>query len=98
MIQKTYGADGRACRVTFRFVPEQQVDAVHLVGEFNDWDKEARPLTRRKDGSFSTTVALKPGADYRFRYLIDGEDWVNDPDADGFVDNGVGSLDSIVRV
>jgi 1,4-alpha-glucan branching enzyme len=98
MIQKTYAENGRTCRVTFRLTPDGDVNSVHLAGEFNDWDPSARALNRRKDGSYSTTVVLRSGAEYRFRYVIDGNEWVNDPSADSHIDNGHGGLDSVVRV
>ena len=78
MISKEYTKTGRSCRVTFELPADVKADSVSVLGDFNDWDPKARPLKRRKDGSFSATVSLKPGADYRFRYLVDGEQWVND--------------------
>jgi hypothetical protein len=53
-------------------------------------------MTKRKDGRFSTTLSLPQGQAYRYRYLVDGERWVDDPAADEYVDNGYGSKDSVV--
>jgi hypothetical protein len=53
-------------------------------------------MTKRKDGRFSTTLTLQQGQSYRYRYLVDGERWVDDPEPDGYVDNGYGSKDSVV--
>ena len=98
MIRKSYYNDGNACRVTFRFEPDSEtVSSVNLVSEVDDWDTVARPMTRRKDGSFSTSVTMRPGR-YRFRYLVDGQRWVNDHNADDFVDNGHGDVDGVVDV
>jgi hypothetical protein len=55
-------------------------------------------MKRRKDGRFSVTLSLTAGQQYRFRYLLDGEHWVNDPAADASVPNGFGSEDSVVQV
>lgn len=55
-------------------------------------------MKRRKDGSFSTAVSLKPGQEYRFRYLLDGQRWENDDQADGYVPNEYGAEDSLVQV
>ena len=52
------------------------------MGEFNDWNMETCPMKRLKGGSFSLTVALATGNSYRFRYVLDGETWVNEHDAD----------------
>lgn len=98
MIQKTYYNEGRNCRVTFRVEPDRPAESVNLVGEFNDWDTSAKPLTRRKDGTFSTSIVLAPNRRYRFRYVIDGERWINDDQADDYVDNNHGETDSVVEV
>ncbi|MFH1007920.1 MAG: isoamylase early set domain-containing protein [Candidatus Latescibacterota bacterium] len=98
MIRKTYSRAGRSCRVTFTLSAEVDAQTVYLCGEFNDWDESAHPMKRRKDGSFSETVSLKSGHSYRFRYLLDGARWENDPAADGYVSNAFGSENSVVEV
>jgi 1,4-alpha-glucan branching enzyme len=98
MLQKSYYNEGRNCRVTFRMMPSGEVDSVHLVSDADDWDKTVRPMTRRKDGSFSVTLTLKPGRRYGYRYLVDGERWVTDPDADDIVANEFGETDGVVSV
>ncbi len=98
MIQKTFTKKRTSCKVTFRVAGDEVQVAAALLGDFNDWRVEANPLTRRKDGSYSTTLTLKPGQSYRFRYLIDGERWLNDEQADRLVANRFGSLDSLVEL
>jgi hypothetical protein len=55
-------------------------------------------LTLCKDGSFALTLSLPVGQQYRFRYLLDGERWTNDPAADASIPNPFGSADSVVQV
>jgi hypothetical protein len=55
-------------------------------------------MKKRKDGSFSRTVSLKPGKEFRFRYLLDGERWENDWAADKYVPNVFSTEDSVVVV
>jgi 1,4-alpha-glucan branching enzyme len=71
---------------------------VALCGDFNEWDASTHPLKQRKDGCFSRTVSLKPGNEYRFRYLLDGRRWENDWDADKYVPNEFSTEDSVVVV
>ncbi len=98
MLKKSYSKKGTSCRVTFKIPAELAVDAekAFLLGEFNEWDVEAHPMKQRKDGSFSTTVSLDAGQDYRFRYLLDEDRWINDTDADDLVPNRFGGQDCIV--
>ncbi|MDX2286769.1 MAG: isoamylase early set domain-containing protein [Bacteroidia bacterium] len=72
-------------KVTFKLSKEEAngADSVFLVGDFNDWDQQAEPMAKQKNGSFSTTLDLEQGRSYQFRYLLDGTTWQNDSEADG---------------
>jgi len=98
MIQKEYTQTRRSCRVTFILPAEVNANSASLCGEFNDWDPRVNPMKKRKDGSFTVTISLKPGNEYRFRYLLDGERWENDWDADAYLNNPYGSQDSIINI
>src|SRR5690349_10767702 len=97
-MKKAYAKTKRVCRVTFEVQPEGKVETAALCGEFNDWNPAMHPMKRRKDGRFSVTLSLTAGQQYRFRYLLDGERWVNDPAADTYMSNPFGSADSVVQV
>ncbi|MBI5090748.1 MAG: isoamylase early set domain-containing protein [Actinobacteria bacterium] len=69
--------------------------AVHLVGEFNDWSHTETPMNRSGD-QFVAEVALATGRTYRYKFLIDGERWENDWNADSYVANEYGGDDSLL--
>lgn len=69
---------------------------VSVCGDFNGWRPEAHPLTRLDDGRFRTEIVFPTGERHRFRYLVDGELWENDPAADDYAPNGLGTDDSLV--
>ena len=96
MLTKTPAKKGGTTKVTFELPAEYAGEMVCLCGDFNSWSAEAAPMTKRKDGRFSTTLTLPQGQAYRYRYLVDGERWVDDPAADEYVDNGFGTKDSVV--
>ena len=98
MINKKYSKERKSCRVTFELPSEINAQSVCICGEFNAWDISAHPMKRRKDGSFTLTIPLKPGKAYRFRYLLDGTRWENDWSADAYLPNAFGSDDSVVQV
>ena len=83
--------------VTFRYPAPSKVESVRLLGEFNDWRAERHSMKRRKDGSWSLTVRLPRDQQFRFRYLVDGTEWVTDESADGFETNEYGGSNGIVR-
>ena len=96
MITKTPAKKGGTTKVTFELPADYAWKRVCLCGEFNSCAADATPMTRRKDGRFSATLTLPQGQSYRYRYLVDGERWVDDPEPDQYVDNGYGSKDSVV--
>ena len=98
MLTKNYSKTGNYCRVTFKLPPEVDAEWAAVCGEFNDWDPEATPLRALKAGGFSTTISLETGRSYRFRYLLDGERWENDWQADDYVPNAYGGEDSVVNL
>ena len=97
-MNKKYTPTGRSCRVTFELPAQITAKKANLCGEFNHWDPKKHPMKRRKDGSFHLDVSLKPGREYRFRYLLDGKQWENDWSADKYMPNDHGTDDSVVIV
>jgi len=86
--------------VTFRVPAEVAPNAksVSLVGEFNNWDESATPMTRLKNGSFKVTLDLENDHEYQFRYLLNEKEWENDADADKFVSTPYGNSENSVIV
>lgn len=68
---------GRDTGAPVRFELDAPAGTVALVGDFNDWDPRAQPLTR-EDGAWSVTLHLPPGR-YRYAFVADGDRWLNDP-------------------
>ena len=97
---KKYLKTKSICKV--RFKVEKEVSAntktVHLVGDFNDWSVEATPMTKYKNGSYATEIALNTNKEYQFKYLINGENWINDLNSDKFLANEFQGENSVVVV
>jgi hypothetical protein len=87
--------DARAVVVTFSHPIVDGTRSVALVGDFNDWSADAHPMTLAP-ASCSCEVSLVAGRTYRFRYLVDGERWENDWQADDYQANDFGADDSII--
>lgn len=103
-VDATYGVTKRylkrsKCRVTFRFPVDMApiATSVHVVGDFNEWSSTAHPLMKRKTaGVYTTSLTIKTGRDYEYRYLINGLEWVSDPFADRTVANPYGGQNSVL--
>jgi hypothetical protein len=75
-----------------------QASSVALVGDFNDWDHTATPMTRAEgNGLWSVTVPLAPGQ-YRYSFLVDGTRWQTDPEAPRALGDDFGRPNSVVTV
>ena len=99
MINKKYSPKGKSCKVTFELPADVATDQVAVLGEFNNWNTEENTMKlRKKDGKWACTVALKPGNTYQFRYLADGQNWLNEEKADGFEANVFGSQNSVIEL
>jgi 1,4-alpha-glucan branching enzyme len=95
MLNKRRFKEQNVVRVTFVVPPHVEGNTVHLLGDFNEWQRSL-PMRRQKNGSWRITVALEPGREYQFRYLVDGQMWLNDPQADRYVANPYGEENSVV--
>ena len=98
MLKKSYSKTGRKCRVTFKLPVDVVAETAVVCGDFNEWDVNANPMKKLKDGSFSLSISVPAGQTYRFRYLLDGERWENDWEPDGYEPNEHGEDNSLLTV
>lgn len=99
MIKKQFLKTKPVCKATFTLPVEAAPEAedVTIVGDFNDWDAEnGIKMKKQKNGVFKAVVSLDAGKEYQFRYLIDGQEWENDWDADKYVTTPFGVDNSVV--
>ena len=84
-ISKKYSQDKKVCRVTFTLSKEicENFDEICVVGDFNNWDPHQYKFSHKhSDGSSSIEIVLQAGNEYQFRYLCDGQTWLNESEAD----------------
>lgn len=96
MLKKRYASGGKICKVTFTLPHQIEATSATLVGDFNNWDKDALPMTRAKDDSWKAEVKLKAGQEYQYRYFVNGREWHNDQNADKSVVHPYGGENSVV--
>ena len=96
MLKKQYLKTRPVCKVTFYTPAAIEAEEVYLVGDFNEWDEEATPMRKLKDGRFKVTLDLDQDEEYQFRYLVDGTEWHNDWEADKYVPNPFSGDNSVV--
>ncbi|MDN4502544.1 isoamylase early set domain-containing protein [Alteromonadaceae bacterium BrNp21-10] len=96
--KKQYLKTKPICKVTFKLSKEEAKSAneVAIVGDFNNWQKQALLMKRLKNGGYSASVDLETDNKYQFRYLLDSEKWENDWAADAYVPSPLSLEDNSV--
>ena len=84
-------------RVVFTLSSDREAQRVSLAGDFNGWNVEAAPMERAADGRWRAEVSLGSGA-YRYKFCLDGQEWLPDPSNDEVEDDGFESCNSILRL
>lgn len=93
-VLKKYLKSKPICKVTFE-LKDLNVKNVSVVGNFNNWNTKASPLTKFKNGKFKITLDLEANNSYEFRYFADGS-YINDSQADGYNWNNYASADNCI--
>ncbi len=97
MISKGNASKSGKIRVTFKLPSSIWAETVHLVGDFNGWNRQSHPLSRTEDGGWQIILELDKNHTYQFRYLINGTDWQNDWNADRYIANPFGGENSVLE-
>jgi hypothetical protein len=91
-------AEGTQTRIIQFVVTAPRASRVTLVGDFNDWDAAAAPLTRVAPGGVWTiSIPLVPGR-HEYAFLVDGTRWITDPASPNAVGDDFGTPNSVITV
>ena len=83
--------------VQFAFA-DPDAKMVTVAGDFNDWDAEATALRDTDgDGIWTGLIALRPGM-HKYMFVVNGEKWVTDPEAERYVDDGFGNRNAVIAI
>ena len=93
-IKKQFLKSKPVCKVTFTVAAEEAKN-VEVVGSFNEWNAEATPLKKLKNGTFKGTFDLPMENSYEFRYIVDGN-FINDEAADRYQWNDYAGTENAV--
>lgn len=76
-----------------------KADTVVVVGDWNNWNPQTHYLAKSDGGeTWSIEMQLERGKEYRYQFVIDGEQWIADPNAYLQVDDGFGGTNSILEM
>lgn len=82
----------------FVFVADEKLKSVSVAGTFNNWNKDANPMSLGADGR-TWTISLKLGlGKHQYKFIKNGDQWITDPKAAKNEDDGNGNTNSILFV
>ncbi len=85
-IKKQFLKSKPECKVTFS-IEAKEAKTVEVAGVFNNWKSKKTPLKKLKNGTFKGSINLPTNKSYEFKYVVDGQSWVNDDNADKYIWN-----------
>lgn len=101
-IKKEYSQNNAECKVIFSLSKDlaENFNKISVIGDFNNWNPDMNLFSESEsDGSYTATIFLPAHTSYQFRYLGDGVNWFNEPDADDEVDSYFeGFKNSVLKV
>jgi hypothetical protein len=94
MVQKTYFKTKDYCKVKFSLSLEN-IETAEILGLNSDWENSI-VMSKKKDGSFSAEVNLPKDSKHEFKYRLNDQNWMNEPEADAVTPNGFGDNNSVI--
>lgn len=88
------GVSQQMVRVHLTLEAPQAVQ-VSVVGDWNGWNPKAQPM-KRQDGKWEIVLELERGRAYQYQFLVNGREWIPDPNNLVKVDNGFGGKNSLI--
>ena len=84
-------------RLVFVF-HDDNAHSVSVAGDFNGWSRIATPLTRNAAGLWSTEIANPRAGRLQYKFVVNGERWLEDP-SNGFkAPDNHGGLNSVLVI
>ena len=94
----TPGATAASAVVYVQFVLEAPgARSVAVGGDFDSWNGSFGLEDSDGDGVWTGRVAVEPGV-HSYMFLVDGTEWVTDPRADRYSDDGFGNRNAVLAV
>ena len=82
----------------FVFVADRTLKSVSVAGSFNNWDKMAMPMSVADDGRTWRRQVKVPIGKHHYKFVIDNDTWITDPQAAKNEDDGNGNTNSVLLV
>ncbi|MBV9865441.1 MAG: alpha-glucosidase C-terminal domain-containing protein [Abitibacteriaceae bacterium] len=83
-------------RHEFVYTSTTKLNSVAVAGTFNNWDRHANPLLSDAQGKTWHTTLNLPFGKHSYKFILNGETWITDPQATKNEDDGKGNINSVL--
>jgi serine protease AprX len=80
------------------FYHDDSAGKVNLAGDFNNWNADHINFKKETDGIWRTEIAIPERGRYRYKFIIDGKRWIDDPGNGMKEPDNYGGFNSIVTL
>lgn len=77
---------------------DDSANSVSVAGDFNGWSRVATPLKRNESGLWFTEIAVPRTGRFEYKFIINGQRWIEDPSNGMKAPNNYGGLNSVLVV
>ena len=77
---------------------EGQAESVEVLGSFNNWSRGKHKMRKRRHGGRSIKIELPEMGTYTYKFLVDGERWIDDPQNADRLYDGYGGFNSLLHI
>lgn len=71
---------------------------VSLAGDFNSWDWAHTPFIREASGIWRAEIGMLSPGRYRYKFVVDGQQWIDDPGNGLKEPDNYGGLNSVLNI
>jgi serine protease AprX len=77
---------------------DDSANSISVAGDFNDWNHMATPLKRNASGLWFTEIVAPRVGRFEYKFIIDGQRWLEDPSNGMKAPDHHGGLNSVLVV
>lgn len=89
----------RLTEESVRFIlHEPRARRASVIGLWNEWDPAALPMEEREEGVWVAEMARPAAGRYPYKFLLDDNRWLDDPENPRKAVDGYGGFDSVLMV
>ncbi|HEX8236170.1 MAG TPA: alpha-amylase family glycosyl hydrolase [Abditibacteriaceae bacterium] len=81
---------------SFIYEAAPDIKTVSVAGTFNNWDRNANPLSRDGSGNTWRTTLKLPFGKHTYKFVLNGETWITDPRSTRNESDGNGNTNSVL--